>query len=573
MTAGRRALIVVAVLFAGLLGLPGVGAVPEAAAQIAVTAADPPTGEQGALNLNVLIKGRGFKNGAKAAFFKTRTTDPAGVNVKSTQFVSSTQLIATIAIADAAALALFDIQVANADGRTGKGTELFSVIAKRIDPCTLPDPVPSPGGDISYYAGNPGFLDANFGNGTGRVIGLRAFKAGGGAALQQVDGESRIVIAGSITDPCSNAPEVWAVARFLSTGAADESFGAHGVVTTPFPGPHARVVDIAVDGAGRPVAIGVAQPKTGADVVATVVRYNPDGSIDASFGTNGVVRLPYGNKLPYSQVGSVAVQSDNKILISGLSTPTTGLDYYLEVFRLNVNGTLDSTFNGSGHYVYKDQPNSRGVIATQWVGSEERLVVSGQASKTGAWRDFKGTVWRLTAAGVLDASFGVGGVATANFEGEPLGLGRIAVDGPGLVVAGSVSSVDDIDYSYLALFRFNERGEPDLGFGQGGAVLMPSPTATSGGRVAIQADGRILVAGKQNSGDVGYAAIWRFETTGLPDVTFGRGGVATNPITDQSRGAYTNGLLLQADGTVVTAGGVYVGEKYIPYPFLARFWQ
>ena len=383
-------------------------------------------------------------------------------------------------------------------------------------------------------------------------------------------------MAGSITDPCSNAPEVWAVARFLSTGAADESFGTHGVVTTPFPGPHARVVDIAVDGAGRPVAIGVAQPKTGADRVATVVRYNPDGSLDASFGANGVVRLPYGNKLPYSQMGSVAVQSDNKVVISGLSTPTTGLDYYLEVFRLNVNGTLDSTFNGSGHYVYKDQPNSRGVIATQWVGSEERLVVAGQASKTGYWRDFKGTVWRLTAAGVLDASFGVGGVATVNlvnFEGEPFGFGDIVADGSRLIAVGGISPEDDIDTSYLALFRFNELGNPDPSFGDGGAVVMPSARGTSGRRIAIQTDGRILVAGKQNFGDLGYAAIWRFETTGLPDVTFGPGGVATNPITDQSRGAYTNGLLLQADGTVVTFGGLYVGEKLIPYPFLARFWQ
>jgi hypothetical protein len=130
MTAGRRALIVVAVFIAVAFGCLWGGAVPEAAAQISVASADPKTGEQGALNLSVTIAGKGFKNGAKAAFFKTRTTDPAGVNVKSTQFVSSTQLIALVDIADAAALSLFDIQVANTDGRTGKGTELFSVVAK-----------------------------------------------------------------------------------------------------------------------------------------------------------------------------------------------------------------------------------------------------------------------------------------------------------------------------------------------------------------------------------------------------------------------------------------------------------
>ena len=144
MTGSRRALIVVAVLLGVMFGLPGVGAVREAAAQIAVTAADPPTGEQGALNLNVLIKGKGFKNGAKANFYKTGTGDPAGVNVKSTQFVSSTQLIVSIDIADAAALSLFDIQVQNTDGRTGKGTELFSVVQRQTGTSTRRRRFPSP---------------------------------------------------------------------------------------------------------------------------------------------------------------------------------------------------------------------------------------------------------------------------------------------------------------------------------------------------------------------------------------------------------------------------------------------
>jgi uncharacterized delta-60 repeat protein len=572
MAGSRRALIVVAVFVAVAFGLPGAGAVREASAQISVTAADPATADQGTISLPVTIKGSGFKKGAKAKFYVTGTSDPGGITVSSTRFVSSTQLTATIDVAATAVVAGFDIAVTNADGRTGKGTELFKVIEK-VDACALPDPVPSPSSDTSYGPGNPGFLDANFGSGTGRVIGLRAFKAAGHAAIHWADGEARIVMAGSIQDPCSNVRETWAVARFLGTGAADDSFGAGGVVTTPFPGA-AHAVEVAVDGAGRLVVIGFTPPKTGADRVATVVRYNGDGSLDTTFGMSGVVRLPYGKTLPYSTVRSVAVQSDNKIVIAGTSTPTTGLDVYLEVFRLNVNGTLDSTLTGGGRYVYKDQPKSFGLrITTQGVGSEERLVVAGQASKTGYYRDYMGTVWRFTSAGTLDSSFGVGGVATVDFEGDQLTLDDVVVDGSRLLVTGGVYPAADIRYSYLALARFDERGDPDLTFGSGGAVLMPSATATSGSGVAIQGDGRILVAGDQYFGDVRHAAIWRFETTGLPDVTFGPGGVVTNLITDQSRGVLTGGLLLQADGTVVTVGGLWAGEKNIPYPFLARFWQ
>jgi hypothetical protein len=131
MIATRKVIIVIAAFVLMALGLPWGGTVPATFAQtISVTAADPPMGEQGTLNLNVLIKGKGFKNNAKAKFYKTGTTDPAGINVKSTQFMSSTELVATIDIADAAALSPFDIVVQNADGRTGKGTELFSVVEK-----------------------------------------------------------------------------------------------------------------------------------------------------------------------------------------------------------------------------------------------------------------------------------------------------------------------------------------------------------------------------------------------------------------------------------------------------------
>ncbi len=131
MIARRTALTVVAAFFLLALGLPLGGIVPEASAQISVSAADPPAGEQGTLNLSVKITGKGFKNGAKASFFKTGTFDPTGINVKSTQYVSSTALVALIDISSSdAALGEFDIQVANTDGRTGKGTGLFCVRLK-----------------------------------------------------------------------------------------------------------------------------------------------------------------------------------------------------------------------------------------------------------------------------------------------------------------------------------------------------------------------------------------------------------------------------------------------------------
>ena len=152
MTAIRTALIGVVAFVVVALGLPGSVAVPSAATTtITVTSAVPSTGEQGTLGLDVVVGGKGFKSGAKAQFFKTGTTDPAGVNVKATKYVSSTQLVATVDIADAAAIAQFDIQVQNTDGRTGKGTELFSVTAKKtIEPIYVAEFVESKADDPAW---------------------------------------------------------------------------------------------------------------------------------------------------------------------------------------------------------------------------------------------------------------------------------------------------------------------------------------------------------------------------------------------------------------------------------------
>ena len=98
--------------------------------QVTVTAADPMSATQGTVNLNVKVTGKGFKNGAKAKWFVSGMTDTGGVTVNSTTFVSSSELTANITVDDAAAVANFDIAVTNADGRGGKGTELFMVTQK-----------------------------------------------------------------------------------------------------------------------------------------------------------------------------------------------------------------------------------------------------------------------------------------------------------------------------------------------------------------------------------------------------------------------------------------------------------
>ncbi|HEV2352504.1 MAG TPA: hypothetical protein VG028_21935 [Terriglobia bacterium] len=100
---------------------------PLLAQTIQVTSAVPNTAAQGTINLNVVVGGSGYKKGAQATWFVTGTTNPGGVVVNSTAFNSSSQLTANITVSSTADLSSYDILVTNTDGRSGKGTKLFSV--------------------------------------------------------------------------------------------------------------------------------------------------------------------------------------------------------------------------------------------------------------------------------------------------------------------------------------------------------------------------------------------------------------------------------------------------------------
>ena len=108
----------------------------EAAPPIQVTAADPTSAPQGTLSLDVTVSGSGFDSSAAVSFLVTGTTNPGGITVKNVKVTGPKKLVATIDVADAAAIANFDIQVTQSGGRKGKGTSLFAVLAKASnDPC------------------------------------------------------------------------------------------------------------------------------------------------------------------------------------------------------------------------------------------------------------------------------------------------------------------------------------------------------------------------------------------------------------------------------------------------------
>jgi uncharacterized delta-60 repeat protein len=570
MTASRRALIIVAVLIGVALGLPWGGAVPTASAQtIQVTAADPPYGEQGALNLNVLIKGKGFRNGAKAKFYRTGTADPDGINVKSTKYVSSTQLLATIDIADTAALAGFDIVVQNTDGRTGKGTELFKVTEESIDGCTLLDPVPERDPNTSDLPGLPGSLDSTFGtNGTGKVIGPRYMDVRGwGLAGRRVatDSLGRIVTIGTRLDHCTQQTNYeWMVARYLSSGDLDPSFGTGGVATTTF-ARSAYAMGVVVQPDDKIVVVGHAPSKirgTG----AAVARFNTNGSLDQGFGSGGLAWVS-----PGTDFMSVALQSDGRIVAVGEYQSTEGF-----VGRLTPSGAVDTTFNnGLGYYKYPSAPypavQDFNAVSIQTVEGEERIVVAGWMRD--ALYHYVSAVLRFTSAGAPDNDFGASGVVTTSFYQED-GSSKeqafldVTVDSSNRIVAtGYASPVSG--QAQLALARYDVSGQLDSLFGVGGKVLelsgQPSAIANA---IGIQADGAIVVAGYTDT----RAGLWRFTERGDLDASFGPSGSGW---VQEANPSFWRGVLVQTDGKIVCVGNFATGTQpsVVVYAALWRYWQ
>jgi uncharacterized delta-60 repeat protein len=583
MIASRKALIVVAAFVLMAIGLPWGGNVPPAFAQtIQVTSATPPTGDQGTIGLPVTIKGNGFKKGAKAKFLRHDNQLPDGITVTATKYVSSTQLVATIDIAAGApVLTSFDIEVANADGRTGKGTELFKVTVK-IDPCTQPDPVLTPSPYVSDVPGYPGYLDGNFGS-AGKVVGPRfmstyVFDGGASIAIDHLD---RVIVVGQRNFPCTanqSSTEMTA-ARYLPDGSADPEFGESGFVTIPFGG-QGIGISVVVQADNKIVVAGGAVPKRGSNI-PMVVRLNENGSLDATFGSGGIAWVSqFGN----GQFTSVTLQSDGKIVTAGsVSSGNAKV-----VTRLNTNGTPDMTFHGSGYFLWLGSVAGINAVAIQAVGADERIIVAGCT-----WDNLNhsvGTVWRFTGAGELDTSFGGGtGIVRTSFHVED---GRryyssfkdVKIDAStnGIVAVGHqevflTSDISTFQWRHVALVRYDADGDLDMSFGGTGVVWAPSAfDADSARRLAIQADGRILVGGDSNPNNRGGLplALWRFAPNGTSDDTFRGSGRVLDPITSSAQVGYLTGLALHMDGRIVWGGHIGIqGDPMIYYPFLARFWQ
>ncbi|MCP3879389.1 MAG: hypothetical protein GY701_13515, partial [Sulfitobacter sp.] len=345
----------------------------------------------------------------------------------------------------------------------------------------------------------------------------------------------------------------FALTRYNTDGSLDTTFGGgDGILTTAIGSGDDRAKDVTVQSDGKILVTGLSHNGTDWDFALT--RYNSDGTLDTSFGGgDGILTTAIG--AGDDLAASVTMQSDGKIQVSGSSD--NGSDKDLALVRYNTDGSLDTSFDGDGILTTafgsaNDFGNS---VAVQ---SDGKILVAGTSFDGSDW-DF--SLARYNTDGSLDTSFDGDGKLTTGFAGDDASSLDLSVQGDGkILLAGYINIGGNYDF---ALARYNTDGSLDTSFdGDGVLTTAVGSGADFGHSLAVQSDGKILVAGRSHNGSDDDFALVRYDTDGSLDTTFGGGdGMVTTAIGagDDNGG---QGLSVQSDGKIVVVGRSHNGTDY-----------
>jgi uncharacterized delta-60 repeat protein len=386
-------------------------------------------------------------------------------------------------------------------------------------------------GSVRAYAA-PGMLDPSFGAGGMVITAFPGFDAAIGGVTLQPDG--KIVAAGWRQ---SGTTTEGVVARYLSNGTPDPSFGANGTAIIP----NAFYSAVALQPDGRIVAAGtVAHYPFG----VIVSRLRSDGTLDPAFGAGGssIVSSPTSTM----QASALAIQPDGRIIAAGGAVPTPS---QVLAVRFDAAGNLDPSFGaggivriwlGNGFQAY-----ARGV-ALQPAGKILLTTIDGSAN-------LQPVLLRLDNNGSIDSTFGTAGLV--NLPAVPMFLGTgstfssIGLRADGRIVAAGYAGGYP---AHLAAAQVLPNGVLDPTFGSAGAAMASAEAIAYGTGMCFTPSGKIIVAGSTSPGGPPFdAMIARFTTTGILDSTFGTAGVVVTTVLGDD---FVYGVACQLDNKIVAVG-------------------
>lgn len=365
-------------------------------------------------------------------------------------------------------------------------------------------------GSSSVVFADDGDLDPTFGD--GGIVSTPFYNANSRVSEMVLQSDGKIVACGySYHDENADIHLV----RFNSDGTLDSSFGEAGMVMTDMDGLTNTCSGMAIQNDGKIVMVGETYDPVISDPVITMLRYNSDGSLDSSFGTDGIIRQDFTEDM----ISAFSlVLSGDKIII-GLEI--FGGSAEIVLIQYNHDGSIDTGFGVDG--IVSPTISNLVQLSAMSVQGDGKLLVSGSVQN--GFQDDIGLI-RLDTDGTLDTSFGINGIATADNGGVDDSGQALAVQGDGkIVVAGNSSNGLNRDF---AVVRFSSSGLLETGFGAGGFALVDfSANSDSAFGVAIQSDDKIVVTGYTDDGAQNDMAVARLDSNGLLDESFGVEGKAS----------------------------------------------
>jgi uncharacterized delta-60 repeat protein len=407
-------------------------------------------------------------------------------------------------------------------------------------------------GVVPAASAAPGTLDVSFGAGGALRSNFGGTYDWAYATAIQPDGR---ILAAGVSD--ARGTYDFALARYTSAHDLDPSFGHGGVVLTDFGHSYDWAYALALQPDGKIVVAGVSDASGSKDFA--LARFSPNGTLDRTFGDGGLV-TENRRVLTTDIIHGIAVQPDGRIVVGGVSfedvlTLSPHGDFmvarYLATGKPDLSfgiGGVTTTDFGDGSY---DEPHA---VVLQPDG---KLVLGGYTNSGNGPGVLFGAdqlaLARYEANGLLDPSFGKGGMVV--FDGGSLDerILALALAPDGSLLAGGYTNGEK--RGDLLLIRLRPDGTLAPGFGNTGLGFSVDDLGTNSERISslvLQPDGRIVGGGQTAVANNADFAVFRYDSNGVFDPTFGRAGVATFDF--QGREDRVHAVALQPDGKIVAVG-------------------
>lgn len=369
------------------------------------------------------------------------------------------------------------------------------------------------------------------------------------AALQS---DGKLLVTGSFGAP--DNIDLWRVIRINTNGTVDTSFGSNGVMEEGEPAA-AKVEDIKLGADGSIYLGGAIRIDSDLPSLAMVKKRNSNGSPNTAFNSTG--SATHSGAGDNAVIGAIEIDGNGKVYIAGSKMNANDeTDFLLTAF--NANGTVDSNF---GVHVDRMAGSNGGALSDLIRLADGSFIACGYLE--GADHAY-GVVVKYKPTGELDENFGAGGSTVARLAGEG-SMKAIAMTADGKIVTAG-TYLHNGSNTGIAVARFNADGSPDLSFGTYGYVRYDiNENRQFVNAIHLYNDGKILVAGNTlhpTSGE-DYLLV-KLNANGSPDTGFGTNGVWT-----KHHGAYGKNNTLQnirvdSQGRVMIMGDAnYLGGSYV----------